>query len=156
MSRTRSKTIAMATALALISTPSLAKDKKPRRPGTGMMVTGIVFTPITGLITLGAALAYADAKDYDCNHARHLEDGSARGEDFREARENCYSEKKDYLQEMAVLGGVSLALLGGSVLMIINGALQRREGEAAETTTDRFDVRYDRTKTLALEWTHAL
>lgn len=119
-----------------------AKDASPRpkkisKPGTAMMVLGIVFTPIFGVALVGSAALYSDAKAYDCDgpRKRGAEEDPARGELLKDDRMRCYKSKKDYLRSATLLIGISAAGVGFSIMGIVAGARKRSGASSSEAAT---------------------
>jgi hypothetical protein len=127
-----------------LAQPVYAKEKKPkkvRKPGTGMMVTGIVFTPITGLATLLAIAGYQSAKNYNCDWGKDREDGTRVGEQWRTSRENCHKERKEQMTSSSAFGGAALVGLGLSITGIIVGANTRSSAD----TNPQVNLNYNTT-----------
>lgn len=127
-----------------LAQPAYAKNERPkkvRKPGTGMMVTGIVFTPIMSLATLIAIGSYNSAKNYNCDWGMSHEDGTTEGNRWRRSRENCYKERKEQMASMSTVGGVALVGLGLSITGIIVGAGMRSNS----STEPQVNVHYNKT-----------
>lgn len=127
-----------------LAQPAYAKNERPkkvRKPGTGMMVTGIVFTPIMGLASLIAIGSYSSAKDYNCDKGKSREDGTAEGDSWRRSRENCHKERKKEMATMSRVGGVALVGLGLSITGIVAGAGMR----SSSNTEPQVNLHYNKT-----------
>ncbi len=146
--RTIMKRITSLTTVCLLicslAEPAYAETKKPkkvRKPGTGMMVTGIVFTPITGLATLIGLLSYQSAKKYNCDWGKDREDGTRVGEQWRTSRENCHKERKEQIASSSAFGGAALVGLGLSITGIVVGANMRSTAD----TNPQVNLHYNTT-----------
>lgn len=95
---------------------------------------------------------YLNAKNYNCDKKQRFEDDPVKGDTLKQNREDCYTEKKDYLSGLQTAGIVSVSGLALSIWAIVTGATQRSEsGQSLQQVRVEYDRNQSRSWNLVFQ-----